>query len=206
VTQLITQPYLLVITPGLPPKSVAELIQHAKANPGKLTFGSAGPNSSSHLTGEMLNLAAGVSIRHVPFKGAGAAIIDVVGGHIDVTFLVPGSALPHVKAGSIRALATSGTKRTATLPDVPTFESLGYPSVNPGNFRFLVSPAGVPRAVQNRLVGAMEKIAQMPDLATRMADNGFDPAFIGPPGAREYVLAEMQKWRKVTQDPALKVK
>lgn len=201
-----TSPTMLVVRSSLPAKSLAELIALAKASPGKLTFGSAGTNSSGHLTGEMFKAAAGVNITHVPFKGGGAAILDLVGGHIDLTYVVPGSVIGHVKTGAIRPLATSGTKRVAIFPDVPTFESLGLPSVNPGNFRFLAGPAAMPRAVQNRLVDAMQKLAQMPELAARMAENGFDPEFIGPPANREYVLAEIRKWRKVTQDPALKVK
>lgn len=119
--------------------------------------------------------------------------------------MVPGSIAPHIKAGTVRALATSGTKRTPTMPDVPTFESLGLGSVNPGNFRFLASPSAVPRAIQSRLVSAMEKLAQMPDLATRLADNGYDPTFLGPPASREYVAAEMQKWRKVMKESGMKV-
>jgi tripartite-type tricarboxylate transporter receptor subunit TctC len=129
----------------------------------------------------------------------------LIGGHIDITYAVPGSIAPHVKAGTVKVLATTGAKRTPTLPDVPTFESLGLGTVNPGNFRFLASPAGVPRSVQNRLSSTMEKLAHMPDLAARMADNGYEPAFIGPPKSRDYVLAEMQKWRKVVKESPMKV-
>jgi tripartite-type tricarboxylate transporter receptor subunit TctC len=206
VTIVATSPTMLVVRSSLPVKTLQDLIAMAKSNPGKLNFGSAGANSSGHLTGEMFKAAAGVDIRHVPFKGAGAAIADLVGGHIDMTYVVPGSVVAYVKAGSMRPLALSGARRTPLFPDVPTFESLGLGSVNPGNFRFLAAPAGVPRAVQQRLVSAMEKLAQMPDLGKRMVENSYDPAFIGPPKAREYVLTEMQKWRKVTQQPGLKVK
>lgn len=201
-----TSPTMLVVRAGLPVKTLAELIALAKAGPGKLTYGSAGTNSSGHLTGEMFKAAAGINITHVPFKGGGAAILDLVGGHIDVTYVVPGSVATHVKAGTVRPLAVSGTKRVASMPEVPTFESLGLPSVNPGNFRFLTGPAGLPRSVQERLTAAMAKVAQVPELAVRMGENGFDPTFIGPPAARDYVLAEIRKWQKVTQDPALKVK
>jgi tripartite-type tricarboxylate transporter receptor subunit TctC len=200
-----TSPTMLVVRASLPVKTLQDLIAMAKANPGKLNFGSAGTNSSGHLTGEMFKAAAGVDIRHVPFKGAGAAIADLVGGHIDMTYVVPGSVLAYVKAGSMRPLAVSGSKRTQVFPDVPTFESLGLGSVNPGNFRFLAAPAGVPKTVQQRLVSAMEKLAHMPDLAKRMVENSYDPAFIGPPAARDYVSAEMRKWKKVTQQPSLKV-
>ena len=199
-----TSPTMLVVRGQLPVKTVEDLVKLAKASPGKLTFGSAGPNSSGHLTGVMFNVAAGVNITHVPFKGAGAAITDLIGGHIDITYVVPGSVLSHVKSGLMRPLAVSGAKRTSVFPDVPTFESVGLGSVNPGNFRFLVAPAAAPRAIQQRLVSAMEKLAPMQDLAQRMADNGYDPAFVGPPKARETVMASIARWKKTMQEPAMK--
>ena len=199
-----TSPTVLVVKPSLPVKTIADLIAYAKSNPGKLTFGSAGTNSSGHLTGEMFNAAAGVNIAHVPFKGGGAALVDVLGGHIDITYVTPASIAPHVKTGAIRALATTGSKRAPTLPDVPTFESLGLSSVNPGNFRFLAAPSGIPRAVQTRLLSAMQKLSSMPDLAARLAENGYDPTFMPPAAARDYMAAEFVKWRKVAQQPGMK--
>lgn len=200
-----TSPTVLVVHPAVPAQSLNELIAFAKSHPGKLTYGSAGPNSSGNLTGEMFKAAAGIKVTHVPYKGAGAAIADLLGNHIDITFATPGSITSYVQSGALRPLAITGSKRSPTLPAVPTFESLGLPSVNPGSFRFLAGPAAMPRAVQNRLIAAMEKLARMPDLATRMAEFGYDPTFIGPPGSRDYVFAEMRKWRKVMQDSAVKV-
>jgi tripartite-type tricarboxylate transporter receptor subunit TctC len=194
-----TSPTVLIVRPGLPAKTLPELIALAKAQPGKLTFGSAGTNSSGHLTGEMFNAAAVVKITHVPFKGAGAALVDLLGGHIDVTYVTPSSITSHVQTGAVRPLAITGAQRAPTLPNVPTFESAGLGSVNPGNFRFLVAPARLPQRVQAHLVSTMERLAQMPDLAARLAENGYDPAFIGPPRAAEYLAAEFAKWRKVTQ-------
>jgi tripartite-type tricarboxylate transporter receptor subunit TctC len=200
-----TSPTVLVVHSSVPAKTLKELITYAKNNPGKLTFGSAGPNSAGHLTGEMFKAAAGVNITHVPFKGAGAAITDLLGGHIDITYATPGSIDAHVQAGTLRALAITGSKPSPVLPNVPTFASLGLPSVNPGSFRFLAGQAAMPASVQQRLVAGMEKLAHIPSLATRMGELGYDPTFIGPPGSREYVLAEMQKWRKVMHDSAMKV-
>ncbi len=201
-----TSPTVLVAHANVPAKTLKELIAFAKAHPGKLTFGSAGHNSSGHLTGAMFNAAAGVDITHVPFKGAGAAIVDLIGGHIDVSYVVPGSIAPHVQSGVVRALAITGAKRSSAMPGVPTFDSLGLPGVSPGNFRFLAGQSAMPRAIQQQLVAAMGKLAQMPDLVARMNENGYDPLFLGPPESRDYVLAEMQKWRKVMQTSAVKVK
>ncbi len=200
-----TSPTVLVVHAAVPAKNLGELIAFAKNNPGKLTYGSAGQNSAGNLTGEMFNAAAGVKITHVPFKGAGAAITDLLGGHIDITYATPGSIAPHVQAGTLRPLAITGSKRSPVLPAVPTFESLGLASVNPGSFRFLAGPAAMPHVVQQRLIAAMEKLARMTDLAARMAEFGYDPTFIGPPGSRDYVFAEMRKWRKVMRESALKV-
>jgi tripartite-type tricarboxylate transporter receptor subunit TctC len=199
-----TSPTVLIVRSSLAAKTLPELIAFAKTNPGKLTFGSAGTNSSGHLTGEMFNAAAGVKVTHVPFKGAGAALVDLLGGHIDVAYVTPSSIVTHVQTGTVRALAITGARRAATLPNVPTFDSLGLPTVNPGNFRFLAGPSALPRPIQARLVTAMEKLAQMPDLGARLAENGYDPTFIGPPAAREYMAAEFLKWRKVTQQPGMK--
>jgi tripartite-type tricarboxylate transporter receptor subunit TctC len=200
-----TSPTVLVVHSSVPAKTLSELIAYAKNNPGKLTYGSSGPNSSGNLTGEMFKAAAGVNVTHVPFKGAGAAITDLLGGHIDIAYTTPGSIASHVQAGTLRPLAITGSKRSPVLPTVPTFESLGLASVNPGSFRFLAGPAAMPRAVQNRLIAAMEKLARMQDLATRMAELGYEPTFIGPPGSREYVFAEMEKWRKVMRESGMKM-
>jgi tripartite-type tricarboxylate transporter receptor subunit TctC len=199
-----TSPTVLIVRASLAAKTLPELVAFAKTNPAKLTFGSAGTNSSGHLTGEMFNAAAGVKVTHVPFKGAGAALVDLLGGHIDVAYVTPSSIVTHVQTGAVRALAITGARRAATLPNVPTFDSLGLPAVNPGNFRFLAGPSALSRPIQARLVTAMEKLAQMPDLAARLAENGYDPTFIGPPAAREYMAAEFVKWRKVTQQPGMK--
>ena len=142
------------------------------------------------------------------------AIMNIVG--MSPTVLVVHSSVPaktlkeliayaHVQAGTLRALAITGSKPSPVLPNVPTFASLGLPSVNPGSFRFLAGQAAMPPAVQQRLVAGMEKLAHIPSLATRMGELGYEPAFIGPPGSRDYVFAEMRKWRKVMQDSAMKV-
>jgi tripartite-type tricarboxylate transporter receptor subunit TctC len=196
---------IVPFAPGGGTDLLARLIAFAKNNHGKLTYGSAGPNSSGNLTGEMFKAAAGINVTHVPFKGAGAAITELLGGHIDITYATPGSITSYIQPGILRPLAITGSKRSPTLPAVPTFESLGLPSVNPGSVRFLAGPAVMPRAVQNRLIAAMENPAQMPDLATRMAELGYDSTFVGPPGSRDYVFSEMRKWRKVMRESAVKV-
>lgn len=199
-----TSPTLLVVRSGLPFRSLSELIAYAKAYPGKLTFGSAGSNSSTHLTGEMFNAAAGVRITHVPFRGQGGAITDILGGHIDITYSIPGSIAPHLQSGALRALAITGSSRSPLLPQVPTFESLGL-TVNPGNFRFLTGPVGIPGAVQSRIALALDRASRAPGLTARMADFGYDAVFSNATASRAYVVGEIRKWRAVMPGSAVKL-
>lgn len=204
ISVVATSPTLLVVRGGLPFRSLSELVAHAKAHPGKLTFGSAGANSSTHLTGEMFNAAAGVRITHVPFRGQGGAITDILGGHIDITYSIPGSIAAHLQTGALRALAITGANRSPLLPQVPTFESLGL-AVNPGNFRFLTGPAGVPAAVQTRLAQALDQVSRTPGLTAKMADFGYDAVFRDAVASRAYVVAEIRKWRAVMPGSAVKL-
>jgi tripartite-type tricarboxylate transporter receptor subunit TctC len=204
VSIVATSPTLLVVRGGLPFKTLSDLVAHAKANPGKLTFGSAGTHSSTHLTGEMFNAAAGVKITHVPFRGQGGAITDILGGHIDITYSIPGSIAQHLQAGTLRALAITGASRSPLLPAVPTFESLGL-AVNPGNFRFMTGPAGLPAAVETRLTHALAQVRKAPGLTARMTDFGYDAVFSDPAASRAYVHAEIRKWRTVMPASAVKL-
>ena len=188
-----TSPTLLVAHAGLKVKTMQEFIAAAKAAPGKIRGASAGVGSSSHLTGEMLRMAAKIDFTHVPYKGAGAAIIDVVGGHADFTFVVPGTVRQHLQSGALVALAIN--RASPNLPSVPTFASVGLPSVDPGNFRFIVAPAAVPAPVANKLIATLRKVMDTPELQTRLKDNDYDPAFLPHPEARAFVEKELAKWQ-----------
>ena len=191
-----TSPTVLVTHPGLKVRTLPELIAAAKARPGKIRAASAGVGSSSHLTIEMFNSAAKIKLLHVPYKGAGAAIQDILGGHVDLTFAVAGSVISQIQAGTMIALGVSGSKPSTLLPNVTTFAAAGLPEVNPEAFRFVAAPAGIPAAVNQKLTAALTTIMDSQELRTRLIDNGFDPEFQTGKEAREFVSREIRKWRK----------
>lgn len=199
VAIIATSPSLLVTHPGLKVRTLQELIAAARKAPGRIKFGSAGVGSSSHLTLEMLNAAAKIDILHVPYKGAGAAIADLLGGHIDLTTVVPGSVLGQLQSGAMVALAISGKASPPYLPNVPTFTAAGYPAVNPAAFRFIAAPRGLPAPVLARLHKALDQVMATPELQAKLTENGFDPEYVTGNDARAFVLKEIDKWRQAAK-------
>ena len=204
VAIIATSPSLLVTHPGLKVRTIEELIAAAKRQPGKITFGSAGVGASGHLTLQMLMTAAKINILHIPYKGAGAAIVEVLGGHTDLTSVVPGSVMPHLKSGAMIPLVITGKQPYHLLPNVPTYASAGYPEVNPGAFRFLAAPAGLPAAIEKKLVATLRNMMEPQDFRTRLIDNGFDPEVHTGADARAYVVQEMRKWRQAVKEAGIK--
>jgi tripartite-type tricarboxylate transporter receptor subunit TctC len=203
VAIIATSPTVLVARPGLKVRTLQDLIAAAKANPGNIKAASAGIGSSSHLTTEMLNSAAKIRLLHVPYKGAGAAIQDMLGGHADLTFAVAGSVIAQIQAGTLVALAVTG-KPSALLPNVPTFAAAGFPEVNPEAFRFIAAPSRIPAVVDQRLTKALTKIMSSEELRTRLVNNGFDPEFQTNKEARAFVVREIRKWRQAVKESGAK--
>jgi tripartite-type tricarboxylate transporter receptor subunit TctC len=203
VAIIATSPTVLVAQPGLKVRTLQELIAAAKTNPGKIRAASAGIGSSSHLTFEMLNTAAKIKLLHVPYKGAGAAIQDMLGGHADLTFAVAGSVISQIQAGTLVPLAVTG-KPSALLPNVPTFTAAGFSEVNPEAFRFVAAPGGIPATVNQRLTAALTTIMASEELRTRLVNNGFDPEFQTGKEARDFVVREIRKWRQAVKDSGVK--
>ena len=135
----------------------------------------------------------------------GAAITDVLGGHTDVTFVVPGSVNHHIQAGTLVPLGVTGSRPSRALPTVPTFASVGLPAVDPGSFRFLAAPAALSPAIRNKLIAALRTAMETPLVQTRLAEGGYEPAFIPHPEARGYIDAEMRKWRQAVKDAGVKL-
>jgi tripartite-type tricarboxylate transporter receptor subunit TctC len=204
VAIIATSPTVLVTHPGLKVRSLPELVAAAKAQPGKIRAASAGVGSSSHLTTEMLNAAAKIKLLHVPYKGAGAAIQDILGGHADLTFAVAGSVIAQIQAGTLIPLAVTGKKPPVLLPNVPTFAAAGLPEVNPEAFRFVAAPANLRPGVNERLTLALTSAMSNPELRARLVDNGFDPEFKTGKDASEFVLREIRKWRQAVKDSGVR--
>ena len=204
VAIIATSPSLFVTHPSFKIRSVPDLVAAARRDPGKITFGSAGVGSSSHLTLEMFKTAAKIDILHVPYKGAGAAIVDVLAGHTALTSVVPGAVTAHLQSGAMVPLVITGKKSPPYLPNVPTFAAAGYPTVNPEAFRFILAPAGMPAPVLARLHKALTTVMSVPEFQTRLADNGFDPEFLTGAEARAFVMREIVKWRQAVKDSGAK--
>ena len=203
VTQLNSQPNVAVVTPTFAGKSIKELIALAKARPGELTFATPGAGSAPHLSAEMFQRAAGVSLIHVPYKGIPAAVTDVIGGRITMLFTTTISAAPHIKSGKLRALAITSVKRQSSMPDVPTVgETL--PGYHAEAFQGMVVPAGTPQAVVDKLSAEVARVVRLPDVAQRFQLDGAQAVGSTPQAFAAFLRDEMQKWRKVISDAGIK--
>jgi len=199
ITQIATSPNVLTAHPSVPARNLQELIALAKAKPGTVNFASTGVASVGHLTGELLNNLAGVKMTHVPYKGGGQAIIDLVGGHVQVMFSGFSAAMPHIKSGKIRALAVTGATRSPALADVATIAEQGFPGVEATAWYGMLAPAGTPKAVITRLHGEVVKILKLPDVTQRLGGLGFEIAGSTPEQFGAYIRSETKKWEKVVK-------
>jgi tripartite-type tricarboxylate transporter receptor subunit TctC len=197
ITLVNTTPLVLVVNPGVPAKSVKELIALAKARPGELNFGSAGSGGSNHLAGELFNVMAGVNIVHVPYKGNAPALNDLVGGHVDIVFNGLTSAVPLIKSGRLRPLAVTSLTRADALPDVPTLDELGLKGFQATAWNGLSAPAGTPKSVIARINADVVKVLHSPELVERLKAEGSDPVGNSPEQFTAFLREETAKWSKV---------
>lgn len=205
VTLVASAPLILVVHPSIPAKSLKELIAHIKANPGKLNFGSGGPGTTPHLAGEMFKTMAGVQMTHIPYKGGGPALADLVGGQIQLMLENIPSTLPFVKAGRLRVLALSGLKRSSLVPDVPTLDEAGLKGYEIVGWNGLFAPNGTPKAIIGKLHSETVKALAQPDVKERLATMGAEGVGNTPEQFAAFVKAEIVKWAKVVKDAGLKL-
>ncbi len=198
-------PYILVVNPGLSyAASLKDFIAAAKAQPGKLTLGSAGSGSGTHMTGELFRLRAGINMTHVPYKSVGPAISDVVAGQIHSTIATAPVSLPLVKAGRLRILAAATPKRSALLPDVPTFAEGGVNDVNVSNWYSVMSVGGTPKPVIQRLNDEIKRAIASPDMRERLAASALEPAPNSPEQFRKMVADELRRWAQVIKEAGIR--
>jgi len=190
---------VFTVHPSLPVKNIKELVALAKAQPGKITFASSGIGTSNHLTPELLKYVAGINMLHVPYKGSGPAIIDLVGGHVQMFVDNEPSILPQIKGGKIRAIAVTGPKRSAHLPDVPTMIEQGYKDFVVEPWFGFMAPARTPRAAIDKLNAAFNTALGNPRVVKRLEENGVRPAGGPPERLGDQIKAETAKWAKVIQ-------
>jgi tripartite-type tricarboxylate transporter receptor subunit TctC len=205
VTLVGTQTNVLYANPALPAKTLGELIAYAKANPGKLTFGSGGNGTPAHLAGELLKIEAKLDMTHVPFRGTGPALQAVIGGHVPMAYNPPPPLLPHIQSGAIRAIAITTLTRTAALPDVPTIAELGFPGFEATTWHGIVAPAGTPKEVVATLHRATAAALADAEVRKALNDLGVDVVANSPDEFRAYITSEIPKWAAIVKASGAKV-
>ena len=200
-----TAPNVLVVSPGVGAKSVAELVQIAKSRPGKLNFPSSGNGGVSHLSMEMFRYAAGIDIVHVPYRGAGPALTALLANETQLMMATTPVALPQMKAGRLIALATTGLKRSSLAPEIPTVAEAGYPGFEADTWYGMLAPAKVPPALVNQANAAVTKMLTQADFKERLAHEGAQPAGGTPAQFAAHIKSEIEKWAKIVRMAKVKI-
>jgi tripartite-type tricarboxylate transporter receptor subunit TctC len=194
----------VAVNPQVPAKSLSEFIALAKEKPGKVQYASGGVGSFMHLGGELFKISAGVDLLHVPFRGGGPAMIDVVGGHTNAIFATMPTAAPQVRSGKARALAVGTSKRQAALPDVPTAEEAGLPGYDVSNWVGIVAPAGTPAATIEKLNKEIAAAMQSPEVQKQLANEGAETLQMSPAEFGAFMESELVKWGRVVKEGGIK--
>lgn len=205
VAMLGTNSNCLVVSPTGPLKTLKDIIAAAKAKPGALAYASTGVGGFNHFGGELFNKLAGVAVVHVPYKGGGPAMIDVMGGQIPMMFSSLTQTLPHVRTGRLRLIAVGSEKRTPVVPDVPTFIEAGVPGYEIYGWWGMLVPAGVPKAIRTRLAGVFSEILREPATQKRLAAEAAEPRVMEPEELRAFIRADVAKWTEVAKQAGIQV-
>jgi tripartite-type tricarboxylate transporter receptor subunit TctC len=196
-------PTVLVVHPSVPAKTLKELIAYAKANPGKLNYASAGKGTVGHLAAELLKSMAEIKMVHVPYKGAGPAMTDILGGHVQMIFSSMPAAMPHIQSGMLRSIVMTGAKRSAAAPNIPTMAEAGLPGFEVSSGFGLFAPAKTPRTVINRLNAEVVKALRVPSVRESLASQGAEPVGSTPEEYDAFVRSEIAKWQKVCREAGI---
>lgn len=199
ITQVIAAPNILVVHPSMPVKTVKELIAFAKKRPGEINYGSAGLGTNPHLSMEHFLSMTDVKLVHVAYKGLGPALVDLVAGQVQTAISTMLAGLPHIKSGRLRALATTGAKRSSSLPDLPTVSEAGVSGYEAVQWYGLFAPAKTPREIINKVNEAMRSTLQSPDVKKRLATDGTEPVGSSPEEFARFLRSETEKWGKVVR-------
>ena len=199
VANVVSAPQVIVVREGVPGKNLAELIAYAKANPGKLTYASSGNGSLQHVTGAMLEQQAGIQLTHVPYKGTGPALQDLLGGQVDMTFGTPPPFMQHIQAGKLHALAVTGKVRLPSLPNVPTATEAGMPKLDATSWFAVFAPAKTPQALVDRLSSEIAKITATPAFQQKAAEQGAAADYMDPKKLGDFSKSELVRWGQVVK-------
>ncbi len=204
ITQLASVPNVVSVHPGVPAQNIKEFLDYLRQNSGKVNFATPGSGSLGHMMGETFKFNGKVSMTHIPYRGAGPALNDVLGGQVQVFFDNLPSSLPHIQSGKLRALAVASEKRVPSLPQIPTFAEAGLPLVNDPAWFGLVGPSQLPAAIVQRLSEAIAKVLSQPEVIKRLQDNGATPVGNSPDAFRKTMSNSLENARKVVQEAQLK--
>ena len=205
ISNLAITPFVLVVKLGLPAQSLAEFVKLAKEKPGQLSMASGGNGSSNHLVGELFQMMTGLKLSHVPYKGTGAALVDLAGGQVDLLFDQASSTVPNVRGGKIRALAVASSSRQSALPDTPTFAEAGLRDFEIDNFTGLVGPAGMPADAVAKVHAAAVKALATPQVRERFASLGVQPVGDTPEQFGAVIREDLARWSRVIKSAGVKV-
>lgn len=205
VTQTGALPYIIVLHPSLPSRNVKEFIALAKSRPGEINYASSGIGTASHLSGEYFASAAKINMTHIPYKGTGNAMADLLTGQVVLLFDQPVSSMPHVKAGKLRVLGITSGQRFSTMPDIPTVAEQGLPGFETVSWSGICAPGGTPRPVVNRIQSEVSRVLKLPEIRDRLLRDGIEPIGGTPEEFQAHIKREMQKWGKVVRDAKVAV-
>ena len=205
IVSLATMSNVAIVNPATPVNNIREFIEHARANPGKLNFGSPGNGSSAHLTGEMFSQVNGLTLQHVPYKGSAPAMMDLMAGRIDIMFDNIPLPLPHIKAGKLRALAVTAAQRSAVLPDMPTLAEAGVKGFDVSSWYGIYAPAGLPRELVQRLNAAFNEALRTPEIRDQLSAQGWAVTGGTPEQFGAFARAEQERWATVVKTANVRV-
>lgn len=199
VANLLSAPQVLVVRPSLPVKTLQELVKYAKANPGKLNYASSGNGSLQHVSTELLNQMAGIKMAHVPYKGTGPAMTDLLAGTVDLTITTPPPLIPHIAAGKLRPLVVTSKNRLPSLKEVPSAPEAGYGDLDVSSWFAMYAPANTPKAVIDRLTGEIDRIMKTETFRSKAEQLGAEAKYMSPKQLDDYQRAELKRWEKVVK-------
>ncbi len=204
IAALSSTPNVLVVHPSVPARNLQEFIALAKAKPGQLDFGTSGNGSAIHMSTELFNILAGTKMQHIPYKGSGLVVSDLIGGQIQLSFQTPVAIMAHVRAGKLRALAISGEMRFPVLPQVPTFAEAGLPGYDYKGWFGVLAPAGTPKGIIDKLSAEFTKILRTAEMREKLLNQGMDPLILAPDAVSALIKADLAKYAKIVKSANIK--
>ncbi len=205
ISMIATTEYVLVVHPGVPANTLQEFTSFAKAKPGQFNYASAGSGSANHLAGELFVSMTSAKIQHIPYKGSGPAVTDLLGGQVQASFQTPIVAIPYIKSGALRALAVSGDTRLVSVPQVPTFTEAGLIGFNPGTWFGIVAPVGTPKLIVDKIADELNRMIAKPEFREKLVGLGLTPSYLPPADFAELIKTDMTRFGKLIEASNIKL-